>query len=188
MWTGLGSNCLVGEISSPVLLFFEHLAVLFIWKGFEMRAMRRNDRAVDRAEAIRILENCEYIVLSTVGSDNQPYGVPLNFCMFNESIYFHCALEGHKIDNFTNNPRVSICGVGKTRVLASHFGTEYESTVVFGEIAEVFDSEKQRALEEMLRKYSGDFFDKGLKHIEASRNRTRVFRIPMDNITGKSRK
>lgn len=41
--------------------------------------MRRKERLADLQTAERILENAEYGVLSTVGSDGFPYGVPLNF-------------------------------------------------------------------------------------------------------------
>ena len=41
--------------------------------------MRRKERLADFQTAERILENAEYGVLSTAGSDGFPYGVPLNF-------------------------------------------------------------------------------------------------------------
>lgn len=152
-----------------------------------MHNMRRSDRAVGREEALRILHEGEYGVLSTAGPDNQPYGVPVNYCVIDDCIYFHSADEGHKIDNFTHNPKVSFCVVGNTRVLAADFGTEYESTIVFGLLSEVFDTEKQKALEGLLRKYCPDHFGEGLAYIDALRERTRVFRIPIESITGKCR-
>ena len=149
--------------------------------------MRRSDRAIGREETLRILNEGQYGVLSTAGPDNQPYGVPINFCVVDDGIYFHCANEGHKIDNFTHNPKVSFCVVGDTRVLPADFGTEYESTIVFGLLSEVFDAEKQRALEGLLHKYSSDHFQDGLAYIDALREETRVFRIAIEAITGKSR-
>ena len=58
-----------------------------------MRSMRRADRAVDDDEARRILEEGEYGVLSTAGPDHQPYGVPVNYCVIDDGIYFHSATE-----------------------------------------------------------------------------------------------
>ena len=63
-----------------------------------MRTMRRQDRAIAKEEALRLLEQGEYGVLSTVGPESQPYGVPVSFCVIGDSIYFHSAVEGHKID------------------------------------------------------------------------------------------
>lgn len=153
-----------------------------------MHNIRRSDRAIKKEEAFHILKKCEYGVLSTVDSENQPYGIPVNFCVIDDGIYFHCAAEGHKINNFTYNPKVSFCVIGNTRVLSSEFGTEYESTIVFGLLSEVFDNEKQKALEGLLHKYSNNHFESGLRYIDALREKTRVFRINIETITGKARR
>jgi uncharacterized protein len=153
-----------------------------------MHNIRRSDRAIEKEEALDILKKGEYGVLSTAGSDNQPYGVPVNFCVIDNSIYFHCAIEGRKIDNFACNPKVSFCVVGNTRVLPSKFGTEYESTIVSGMLSEAFDKEKQKAIEGLLRKYSSGHFEEGLKYIDTLKEKTRVFRIAIETITGKSRR
>jgi len=153
-----------------------------------MRDMRRSDRKIDKKEALRILSSGEYGVLSTVSPDNQPYGFPVNFCVINECIYFHCATEGHKIDNFSHNPKVSFCVVGKTIILPEKFTTEYESTIIFGLISEAFDEEKQQALEGLVYKYSQDYYKEGLKYIVSLSEKTKVFKIVIKSITGKSRK
>ena len=44
-----------------------------------MRNMRRKDKEIGSDEAINFLTRCEYGILSTVGNDGQPYGVPLNY-------------------------------------------------------------------------------------------------------------
>jgi uncharacterized protein len=102
-----------------------------------MKNIRRKDREITTREAIEILNSAEYGVLSTVGKDGQPYGVPLSYVYRNSSIYFHCALIGQKLDNITDNPKVSFCVVGKTKVLPDKFATEYESAVAFGFASEV---------------------------------------------------
>ena len=153
-----------------------------------MHTVRRSDREITKIQALEVLKTAEYGVLSTVGPDNQPYGVPVSYCLLGESIYFHCAVEGHKIDNFSCNQRVSFCVVGNTRVLPEKFSTEYESTILFGTISEAFDLEKQQALEGLVLKYSRDYLEKGLEYIAVATGKTRVFKISIDTITGKSRR
>jgi uncharacterized protein len=153
-----------------------------------MKEMRRKDRAVTEKEAIALLNKAEYGVLSTVTENGKPYGVPLNFCMIDHCIYFHCAVEGQKIDNIKQNNSVSFCVVGKTEILADKFGTKYESAIVSGEVEEVFDMNKQTALEGLLHKYSPDYFDTGIKYIEGLREKTRVFKMTINTLTGKARK
>ena len=68
------------------------------------------------------------------------------------------------------------------------FGTKYESVIVLGEVEEVFDMDKQLALEGLLHKYSPEFIDKGIKYIEGLKEKTRVFKITTQKLTGKARK
>ena len=153
-----------------------------------MKELRRKDRAITRQEAMAVLQKAEYGILSTVSSDGKPYGVPLNYCLVDNYIYFHCAVEGRKIDNIHTDKNVSFCAVGDTEILPDKFGTKYESVIVAGEIEEAFDTEKQTALEGLIRKYSPDYFEKGLEYIETLQAKTRVFKIPITHISGKARR
>lgn len=150
--------------------------------------MRRQDRQLTDTETYWVLEKAEYGILSTVGADNEPYGVPVNFCVINGCIYFHCALAGRKVDNMNHNPKVSFCVVGRTEVLPDKFGTRYESCIVRGEASETSGEEKQSALEGLIHKYSEGFITEGLEYIEKLKDQTRVFKISIESISGKARK
>ncbi len=152
------------------------------------RKIRRDDRAIPDSEAKEILQAREYGVLSTVSADGQPYGVPVSYSYVGDVIYFHCAQEGHKLDNLNGNNKVSFCVVGKTQVLPDKFATNYESVIVFGKAFEVTGDEKHAGLVEILKKYSPDFMDKGRRYIEGDGPKARVYKIVIDSITGKARK
>ena len=152
------------------------------------RKIRRADRAISESEAIEILQKGEYGVLSTVSIDGQPYGVPVSFSYQGDVIYFHCAVEGHRVENLRRNNKVSFCVVGKTEVLPEKFGTKYESAIVFGKVFEVTDEEKHNGLLALLRKYSPGFIEEGLRYVESTGGKTRVYKIVPESITGKSRK
>ncbi|MCM0084313.1 pyridoxamine 5'-phosphate oxidase family protein [Geomonas sp. Red32] len=153
-----------------------------------MRPIRRSERQIATEDALSVLEGAEYGILSTVGEDNQPYGIPLSFAVMDEAIYFHCALEGHKLDNITHNDKVSFCVVGKTKVLPNKFATEYESTVVFGTASKVEGAERHNALLALLEKYSADFMEEGKKYIAAKGSKTDVIKITITHVTGKARR
>jgi len=153
-----------------------------------MKNMRREDRAIPQEDAMILLIQGEYGVLSTVSDKNEPYGVPLNYFVRDKSIYFHSADKGEKIEHVENNNRVSFCVVGRTKIVPSKFSTAYESVIVFGKIVEVYDDEKQKALEGLIHKYSPDFKEKGKAYIEGSSFVTRVFKINIDHLSGKARK
>ena len=150
--------------------------------------IRRKDRAISEQEALSILENAEYGVLSTVSENGEPYGVPLNFCVNGKSIYFHCATEGRKLENLSCNRNVSFCVVGKTQILPEKFGTLYESAIISGTATAVDAAEKQTALESLVAKYSQNFMQEGLKSIENMFDKTKVYRIDISSVTGKARK
>ena len=153
-----------------------------------MKDLPRKDRAITNDEAVAILNKAEYGVLSTISPDGKPYGVPLSFCYMDHCIYFHCAIEGRKIDNIEKNKTVSFCAVGKTEIMPDKFGTKYESVIVSGQIEEVFNVNKQIALEGLLKKYSSDYFNNGLKYIETLKDKTRVFKIYIIHLSGKARR
>ena len=78
--------------------------------------------------------------------------------------------------------------VGKAEVLPEKFVTNYESVIVSGEVEEVFDHEKQTALEGLLHKYSSNFIEKGKKYIDGLKENTKVFKIINNNLSGKTRR
>ena len=149
--------------------------------------MRRKDRLITDSEALTILVNGEHGILSTISANNTPYGIPLNYCLIENQLFFHCALEGQKVDNIKNNSKVSFCVVGKTELLPDQFGTLYESCIVQGTATESFDEEKLMALEGLIQKYSADFVPEGMQYIAKLKNQTKVFKIEIESISGKAR-
>lgn len=150
--------------------------------------MRRKDREISPEEAIEILEVAEYGVLSTVDKDGQPYGVPLSYVYKDHAIYFHCAVAGQKLDNITDNAKVSFSVVGRTTVLPESFGTLYESVLVFGIAREVHDAERHQALVWLLEKYCSEFINRGLEYIELKDKATKVIKVEIRQISGKARR
>ena len=149
--------------------------------------MRRKDKAMQDGAIIGLLQNAEYGVLSTVDGNKQPYGVPLNYVLMNNCIYFHCALEGHKLDNLAANRKVSFCVVGRTKVLPAEFSTEFESVVVFGRASVIEGEERYQALNALIEKYSPKFVSEGSAYIEKFDSQTKLVRIEIQQMTGKAK-
>lgn len=151
------------------------------------KKMRREDRQSTEEQAVSLLQNCEYGVLSTVSREGYPYGVPLSYIYKDSALYFHSALTGHKLDNIANNAKVSFCVVGNTKTLPEKFSTSYESVVAYGQASEVTGKEKTEALLALITKYSPDYLEKGKAYIENSGDTTTVMKITIEHITGKIR-
>ncbi|MBM4235859.1 MAG: pyridoxamine 5'-phosphate oxidase family protein [Firmicutes bacterium] len=137
-------------------------------------------------DAILLDEQVGYLALAR---DNQPYLIPLNFLYEKGSIYFHCALQGRKIDYIRANPRACF-QTGEAGGLISgdspcSHNYSYQSVIVEGVVEEVVDTtEKENILRLITAKYSTAQMAEGM--ISASRiSATGVYRIIPSNISGK---
>ena len=62
------------------------------------RDMRRFKQQLTSEECETILRDQKRGVLAVLGDMGYPYTVPLNYVYDNGCLYFHSALQGHKID------------------------------------------------------------------------------------------
>ncbi len=152
-----------------------------------LRAMRRQDREIDEQEARKILSAGQYGVLSTIGADGDPYGVPVSYVYRDGEIFIHSAPEGRKVENLSPGAHVSFCVVGATELQPEMFSTCYESAIASGEVHELFDQAKLDALRWLIEKYSPDFQTEGTAYIASRQNNTRVFALHIAHLTGKRR-
>lgn len=149
--------------------------------------LRRKDRTLDHTSALSLLNTCEYGILSTLDEKNQPYGVPVNYAVIDDTIFIHSAPEGHKLDNIRTNDKVSFCVVGETELLSDQFSIKYKSVIVFGKASIIDDKNKKSALISLVAKYSPDHMDAAGKYIDKLIDETVVIQISIDHVTGKSR-
>lgn len=150
------------------------------------RAMRKEARKIREERAYQMLENGDYGVLSMTGEEGYAYGVPLSYVLVGETLYFHCAREGYKLENIAHNPRVSFCVVGKAQRIPEKFSMKYESVIAFGKIVAVEGEEKREALLALIQKYSADYLEKGREYIAKSGGQTAVLKLAIEHISGKA--
>lgn len=128
------------------------------------RPFRRIKQQLTNEECISVLKNEVRGVLSVLGDDDYPYGLPINYwyCEEENKIYFHGAKEGHKIDSILKHDKVSFCVYDKGVQVEGKRGLDYNSVIVFGRIKPVEDREKTV---DICRKLSAQF-DFGSDYIE----------------------
>ena len=67
--------------------------------------MRKSSREMDATFAFEVLDKAPYVTVSFTRPDGSPYGVPLSLVRTDDkTFYFHCAMEGEKLDCITANP------------------------------------------------------------------------------------
>ena len=152
-----------------------------------MRDIRKKERQLTIEEAQNILKNGEYGILSTVGEDDIPYGVPVSYAYADNIIYFHCAKDvGLKVANMKHQDKVCFTVVGNTEILPQKFSTKYESAIVFGTVREAAD--KRIGLTLLQEKYSPEYAELGQKHIDSSFEQVAVYEITVEDLKGKGRR
>lgn len=108
------------------------------------RPIRRIKQQLSLKECISVLKNEVRGVLSVLGDNDYPYGIPMNFYYSQDDnkIYFHGSKVGHKIDSIKKHDKVSFCIYDKGVLIKGKTGLNYKSVVVFGKIKPLEDKEK----------------------------------------------
>lgn len=129
------------------------------------RKMRRFKQQISNEECIRVLTEQPRGVLSVIGDDGYPYGIPLNhwYCEEDGRLYFHGAKEGHKIDSVLRCDKVSYCVMDEGFRKEGEWALNINSVIVFGRMKPVDDESKARKIcENLCRKFTDD--EEYLKH------------------------
>ena len=128
------------------------------------RSLRRIKQQLTQEECISVLKNEVRGVLSVLGDNDYPYGLPINYwyCEDENRIYFHGSREGHKIDAIKKCDKVSFCVYDKGVQAEGKKGLDYKSVIIFGRIKPV---EERRKTIDICRKLS-EQFDFGQDYIE----------------------
>ena len=58
--------------------------------------MRRKDRELSREDGLKIIDECEYAVISCVDDEGEIFSVPISPVRVGESIFIHGATAGCK--------------------------------------------------------------------------------------------
>jgi hypothetical protein len=145
--------------------------------------MRRKDREVtDPAEINKIIAEAKVCHLAMV-DDGEPYVVPVNFGYDNNCLYFHCALQGRKIDILKRDNRVCFNIIGSMEVTdAASCKVRYRSATGTGTAAIVTDNEEKiRGIRAVMKQITGVEFDIPRKSLDT----TLVVRIDIREMKGK---
>lgn len=160
-----------------------------IKKKYSPVPMRRKDRQKDENFSLEVIDKCQYATLC-MSDEALPYGVPISFVRDGKFIYFHSARTGRKCSILRQNPSVCLTFVGDVRPTTEEFSTEYQSAMVFGrarELSQADTEEKIKALRLLCEKYCISHMDAFQSALDKSLAVTSVWKISMDNISGKAK-
>lgn len=151
------------------------------------REIARKKQQLSREDCIRLLKQEPRGVLSVLGDDGYPYGLPIDH-WYNEAdgcIYFHSGKAGHKIDAIRHCDKASFCIYDEGFRRDGDWALNIKSVIVFGRIRMVEDHEEALALTRQLSyKYTADsaYIQ---EEIEKYGHEVLVFALVPEHITGK---
>jgi len=149
--------------------------------------MRRKDRERDREFGLKVIDECEYGTVAIQGE--QPYCLPLSLVRVGEDLYFHCALEGKKLDLLRKNNAVWVSFVGENVAAEDDFTTYFRSAMVRGTATAVTDeAEKIAALRALCEKLTPAHMPAFAGEVARSFAVTGIWKIHMDEITAKEKR
>lgn len=149
--------------------------------------MIKKSREMSSDWALDIMRKAPYITVSFVRKDGTSYGLPLSLaCTDDKTWYFHCALEGEKLDAIAANPEICLSAVTNCKPVVGpkdgSFTLQYKSAIAFG-VAEIVndDTEKIIALRSICKRFLPRHMDAFEESITHSLSRTAVVRIRLKN-------
>lgn len=140
---------------------------------------------MDAAWALEVMDKAPYITVSMTDGEGMPYAVPLSLARTDEqTFYFHCALEGKKLDILQTNPNVCLTAVTKCKPTVGpkdgSFTLEFKSAIAFGRAELVTDdTEKREALRAICLRFLPHHMEAFDSAVERSMSRTAIVRITL---------
>jgi nitroimidazol reductase NimA-like FMN-containing flavoprotein (pyridoxamine 5'-phosphate oxidase superfamily) len=151
------------------------------------RKMLRIRQQLTDKECIEILKREPRGVLSVLGDDDYPYGMPINhfYCEKDGKLYFHSGKTGHKIDAIRRHDKASFCVYDQGFRKEGQWALNIKSVIVFGRIEIVKDQDK---IYDIARQLSRKFTDDEAyieREIRTSGPGTLMFALIPEHMTGK---
>lgn len=151
------------------------------------REMHRKKQQLPDSVCIELLKSELRGVLSVLGDDGYPYGMPINH-YYNEEdgkLYFHGGRFGHKIDAIRRYDKASFCVYDQGYREDGDWALHIRSVIVFGRIEIIEDPETiYRISAALSRKFTQDesYIQDEIRRVGPA---TLLFALVPEHMTGK---
>ncbi|MBQ9326056.1 MAG: pyridoxamine 5'-phosphate oxidase family protein [Clostridia bacterium] len=151
------------------------------------REIARQKQAMSHEACLQLLRTQLRGVLSVLGDDGYPYGMPLNHFYREEDgcLYFHTGRTGHRMDAIRQCNKASFCVIDEGRRIGQAWPLHFESVIVFGHIEMIEDQETIYGIARELSLRFTDDEEYIAREIAVSGPRTAMFRLVPEHMTGK---
>lgn len=151
------------------------------------RDLLRKKQALSREECLALLQKEKRGVLSVLGDEGYPYGMPMNhfYHAADGCLYFHCGKTGHRLDALKTCDKVSFCMYDEGYRRENEWALNIQSVIVFGRMEVIADA---ALIREICEKLSYKFTDDTAyieKELAQSAKNTLLLRLTPEHISGK---
>jgi uncharacterized protein len=148
--------------------------------------MRRSDREITDKKAMEDIILRSKVCKLAMCEQNMPYIVPLCFGFKDNTLYFHSAPHGKKIEILKNNPNVCFEFEILTQVVKSakacRWGMKYRSVIGIGKAVFIADEDlKRQAFDIIMNQYA----DGSFIYEDASLKSAVIIKVEISSMTGK---
>ena len=148
--------------------------------------MRRKEKEITDKSEIESIIRKSLVCRLGLADDGSPYIVPLCFGYKDNSLYFHSAKEGRKIEILKRNNDVCFEFDDNLEVQAGKaacdWGMKYRSVIGYGRASFIEDpEEKRKALDVIMAQYADGDFEYSEKLFEEAL----VIKVDISSMTGK---
>ena len=151
------------------------------------REVARVKQKLEAAECVEILKAEKRGVLSVMGDDGYPYGMPMNhwYCEADGKLYFHSGLKGHRSDAMKLCDKASFCVYDAGFRREGEWALNIRSVIAFGRLQVVTDQQKMMEFIWQLGDKFTDDKDYLEREIAQALDHTLVFALEIEHMTGK---
>ncbi len=133
--------------------------------------MKRKERKIIDQEIINKILSEFLICRIALFDDEHPYIVPMNYGFKDNALYFHCAIEGKKIDLIQKNNKVGFEIEDEHEILkfdeSCKWTTKYRSIIGTGEIEIIRDyEEKVKGLDILMQQHGKQDNSYNSRHVD----------------------
>lgn len=151
------------------------------------RELVRKNTQISTEECVEVLKQETRGVLSVLGDDDYPYGMPMNH-WYNEedgAVYFHCGKFGHRLDALKRHNKVSFCVHDQGYRNEGDWAWHVKSVILFGRMEFIEDMDTiVRISTQLSYKFTRDE-DYIRQEIEKHAHKTLLMRLVPEHMCGR---
>jgi len=148
--------------------------------------MRRKDKEVSDLSTIEEIINRAAVCRLGLCENSQPYIVPLCFGYKDNTLYFHSAREGEKLDILRKNSNVCFeIDIDHDLIKANQacdWGMKYQSVIGFGRAVVIDDIESKRKALDII---TGNYYTGPFEYPRQAIENTVIIKVEIESMTAK---